>query len=197
MRTVDYIHELPDVYRKDSASNNYKLLLLDSELVAALRDDIDAVQETLDIYTATGKTLDLYGAIYGVSRGTATDEQYRYLITQAVAQNMVEGDYNSIVNAISAAFDVPTSEFAFKETSNPAEVEVTNLPYSIILSAGLTVDQVRDIIKGLLPTGVTLVLEELSGTFEFGTSEDEYDELKGFGNVDQTIGGYFGYLVSK
>lgn len=196
MKTVDYIHELPDVYRKDKQSNNYKLLLLENRAILAFRADIEDVQATLDIYSATGKTLDLYGEIYGKARGIATDEQYRYLITQAVAQNLVESDYNSVVSAISAAFGVPTTDFQFKETENPAEVEVTNLPYSIILTAGLTVNQVQEIIKGVLPAGVTLILAELSGTFEFGASADEYDETKGFGDADQTLGGYLGYIAN-
>lgn len=196
MKITDYINALPDVYKKHEGSNNYKLLSLEQKLIADFEDDIQAVQDTLDIYNATGKTLDLYGAMYGVPRGKATDEQYRYLVTQKIAQNMVTGDYNSIVNAIAVAFNVPVTEFGFRDTGNPAEVECVNLPYSALLNAGMTVEQAREIISGLLPVGITLVLQELAGTFEFSASADEYDETAGFGNVDQTIGGYFGYLAN-
>lgn len=196
MKIVDYIHHLPDVYRKDEASNNYKLLLLEQKLVEALYKDIEGIWQTSSIYEATGKTLDLYGEMYGQPRGKATDEQYRYLIVQKVAQNMVEGDYNSIVNSLAVVFDVPVEEFRLKETERPAEVEVENLPYEILLKAGLTVEQAKEIIQTVLPAGVTLAPMELSGTFEFAATAEEYDENKGFGNVDQTIGGYFGYLAS-
>ncbi len=195
MLIADYTHALPDAYQKHSESNNYKLLLMEQRLVGNLAEDIQAVQETLDLYSATGKTLDHYGAIYGVSRGTSTDEQYRYLIAQKVAQNMVTGDYNSIVNAISVAFDVPVTSFRFKETENPCEVEVLNMPYGVLQNAGMTVAQMREIIQKLLPVGIILKLEELAGTFEFAATADEYNEAAGFGDVAQTIGGYFGYLV--
>ena len=196
MRIVDYIDRLPDVYRKDEDSNNYKLLLLEERAVFGFSADIDAVQDTLDIKKATGKTLDLYGETYGHPRGKATDEQYRYLITQKVAQNMVSGDYNGIISAISVAFGVPVTEFKLVETETPCTVKVVNMPYSVLVEAGMTVDQMREIIKGLLPVGVTLELTELAGTFEFGTAEMEQDANRGFGNAAQTVGGYFGYLVS-
>ena len=195
MKIADYINALPDSYQKHSESNNYKLLLMEQRLVGDLREDIRAVQETLDLYSATGKTLDHYGAMYGVPRGSATDEQYRYLIAQKVAQNMVTGDYNSVINAIAVAFGVPVTSFRFNETENPCEVEVLNMPYAVLQNAGITDKQMRDIIQKLLPVGVVVKLEELAGTFEFAGTADEYDENAGFGNVDQTIGGYLGYLV--
>lgn len=195
MRIADYINALPDSYQKHSESNNYKLLLMEQRLVGDLREDIRAVQETLDLYSASGKTLDHYGATYGVPRGSATDEQYRYLIAQKVAQNMVTGDYNSVVNAIAVAFAVPVTSFRFNETENPCEVEVLNMPYSVLQNAGITESQMREIIQNLLPIGVSLKLEELAGTFEFAATADEYDESAGFGNIEQTIGGYLGYLV--
>ena len=195
MKISDYIKALPDSFQKHTESGNYKLLLMEQRLVSGLFDDIQAVQETLDLYSATGKTLDHYGAMYGVPRGDSTDEQYRYLIAQKVAQNMVTGDYNSIVNAIAVAFAVSVTSFRFRETENPCEVEVLNMPYSVLQNAGITESQMREIIQKLLPIGVTLKLEELAGTFEFAATADEYDENAGFGNVEQTIGGYLGYLV--
>ena len=195
MKIADYINALPDSFKKDRDSNNYKLLSLEQKLVSDLMTDIQAVQDTLDIYSATGKTLDLYGAIYGQPRGTSTDEQYRYLVLQKIARNNVTGDYNSIVNSIAIAFDVPVTSFQFRETENPCEVEVLNLPFTILQNAGMTVSQMEDIIQGLLPVGVNLLPLELSGTFEFAATADEYDEAAGFGSVDQTIGGYLGYLA--
>ena len=195
MRIDDYIKELPDVYRKDKDSNNYKLLLLCQQGVEDFRVDIVDVDKTADVYTATGKTLELYGEMVGCPRGSATDEQYRYLIMQKVAENRVDGDYNSIVTALSVAFDVPVEEFVLQDTGNPAEVRVVNLPYSVLLNAGITAAQAVEIIKKMLPSGVTLEPVNLEGTFEFG-SPDDYDENKGFGNAAQTIGGYLGYLAS-
>ena len=193
MKISDYVNLLPDSFKKNPESNNYKLLSLEERLVRDLRSDIEAVDATADIYTATGKTLDLYGQMYGKPRGTSTDEQYRYLILQSVAQTQVTGDYNSIVNAIAVAFGVPATEFRLVETG-ACEVEISNLPFTILQNAGMTAEQMQDIIQGLLPVGVKLAPMNLEGTFEFG-SADDYDESKGFGNVAQTMGGYLGHLA--
>ena len=195
MKINDYVAALPDVYRREPESNNYKLLLLEQRSVQALYEDIDSVWEALDVRSAYGKTLDLYGEMYDLPRGKATDEQYRLLIMQQAAQNMVEGDYNSIVGSIAAALGVSPTQFVFAETNNPAEVECKNLPYSVLVSAGLTIEQTVAIIEKLLPAGVTLAPMNLAGTFEFGTA-NEYDANAGFGDVAQTTGGYFGYIGS-
>lgn len=191
----EYIKQLPDVYLRDSESNNYKLLMLFMNGTQEFRDDMRAVEETADINKAYGKTLDLFGEMVGRPRGTATDEQYRVLIMQAAASNMIQGDYNSVVSALSAALGVPLTSFVLRDTENPAEVEIINLPYSELLNAGITGEQAVDIIRKVLPAGVTLAPVNLTGSFEFASFAEEYDEEKGFGNVSQTIGGSFGYLA--
>lgn len=196
MRLSDYINALPDSYKKHSESNNYKLLSLEQKLVQGLRDDIDALEAALDIYTATGKTLDLYGSIYRQPRGSMTDEQYRYIILQRATRCLVGGDANSIINALAVVFKTDTSQFGLSDTANDCEVEITSLPYSVLQNAGLTVSQIHQIVKNMLPAGVRLAPLELSGTFEFGASADEYSEAAGFGDINQTIGGFFGYLAT-
>lgn len=197
MRITDYINALPDAYQKSPESNNYKLLLLEERLVGGFRDDMDALFDTLDIAKATGKTLDLYGEIYNQPRGGMTDEQYRYIILQRIGRNMAKGDYNSIVRALAVAFGVSTENVVFEETANPAEVEAKRLPYSILLNAGITANQLTQMIRAILPVGVGLASKlHLEGTFEFSASADEYDDQAGFGSIDQTIGGHLGYLVT-
>lgn len=45
-------------------------------------------------------------------------------------------------------------------------------------------------IESLLPICVTLEADNFEGTFEFADVDNEYDKAKGFGNIEQTIGGY-------
>lgn len=196
MRIDDYIGALPDSFQKGKNSNNYKLLLIEQKPVDSLRNDIDAVQNTLDIYTASGKTLDLYGDIYGQSRGSLTDDQYRYVIIQKALQCMCQGDANSIIKILSAVFNVQPSDFSLSDTENPCEVEVSKLPYSILQSIGVTVNQLKQMIQSVLPAGVKLAPLNLEGTFELCAVGDEETEgsTKGFGDIEQTTGGYFGYL---
>lgn len=196
MLILDYIAALPDSFNKTTTSNNYKLLQLVQSYADELRDDIDQVDETADIHKATGKTLDLYGEMYDQARGRLTDEQMRYIILQMVGRNMVTGSCNSIVEALAVAFGVEPSEFKLVETENPLEVEVKSLPYTIILENGLTAGQMLSIINLMLPVCVTLKTVELTGTFEFSDNATTQDEAAGFGNVEQTVGGYLGILVS-
>ena len=82
-----YINLLPDSFLKTRDSNNYKILSLNADLLSELKSDINAVNESLDIFLATGKTLDLYGKIYGQLRGQLNDTKYRYMILFRIATN--------------------------------------------------------------------------------------------------------------
>ena len=198
MKITDYINALPDAYKKNPDSNNYKLLQLEERLVSGLRDDMALLFDTLDISKATGKTLDLYGETYKQGRGKLTDEQYRYVILANIARTGAKGDYNSIVNALATVFGVATESVVFEETENPAEVRAKNLPYTIMLNAGLTGAQIMQIVKAILPVGVKLESGfNLEGTFEFSAYDNEYNEETGFGNFSQTIGGTLGLLVNN
>jgi len=196
MQILDYVKALPDSFDKRATSNNYKLLQLVQSYVEGLRDDIGQVQDTLDIHKATGETLDLYGKMYGQGRGRLTDEQMRYIVLQMVGRNMVKGDCNSIVEALAVAFGVEPSEFKLVETDNILEVELKSLPYAVILENGLTAGQMIQIVKRMLPVCVTLKTAELTGTFEFAADATSQDEDAGFGDIDQTVGGHLGTLVS-
>ena len=55
MSTSKLIHSLPDVYRKDTDGNNFKILSLHGDAVDELRADISAVLAAQDIHQATAK----------------------------------------------------------------------------------------------------------------------------------------------
>ena len=216
MATLDYINELPDVYAKEaggafqdkngedfqdasgvifcySGCNNWKLLSLEGSLIIAFQGDIEAAVQSLDIYSAKGKTLDLYGKMLGQYRNGVSDEQYRYLILGKINGNFCNGSYNSIVEQLAIIFGCDSSEFSFIETDD-CSVTLESLPMKIMLEASMTPEQMVGIIKSLLPSGVKLEKFELSGSFMFG-GVDEYDETAGFADEAQTIGGYLGAMA--
>ena len=84
------VSRLPDCYRKDSESNNYKLLELGRMATAELRDDIQAVLDCLDLNQATGKTLELYGDMMGQRRGLLNDEQYLRLAVMSYRETITQ-----------------------------------------------------------------------------------------------------------
>ena len=101
-----------------------------------------------------------------------------------------------MILALASAFDVDPSAFKLADTENTCEVAVSELPYSVLQHAGLTGGQMTQIIKELLPVGVRLAPLNLEGTFEFAATYGEQDNETGFGDIAQTVGGYFGYLAT-
>ncbi len=196
------INKLPDAYRKDETSNNYKLLDLAETEITALREDIQKTTLITDLANSSGKTLDLFGDMLGKKRGTLDDDKYRYVLQSQVAQNIVAGDFNSVLNALVSAFslqagDATYSDIKIEELPTSGNVKITKLPLKVLNRAGLTTDQTKTLIQDILPIGVAVTSIGYEGTFEFCAQEYEYDNNKGFGSIDTPdIGGALGGLMS-
>lgn len=191
----DYVKNLPDSYAKTPSSNNAKILEIEKRAADAIRAAIYEVQASLDLDNAYGKTLDLYGEMLGQKRGIANDSQYRILLKSRIARNLSGGDYNSIAKMLSMVFDCDPREFKLVEKEAAGTVEIQGLPYAAINNSGLSTEDAVKIIYELIPAGVSLESIAFEGTFEFGTAELETDSEKGFGDIEQTTGGYLGFLA--
>lgn len=191
------VKNLTDAYLKTQDSNNFKLLEINRIETDKIRDRIKDIDEILDLNKAKGKTLDYYGVRVGQDRGNVTDEKYLLMIKACILRNLANGSYNGIVHALSATFDCDPSLFQITDKEAGATVALSSLPFSVINRAGLTADQTVEIIKSMLPAGVGLENIILDGTFEFGETENDIDANKGFSNIEQTTGGYFGYLMTE
>lgn len=194
------IERLPDCYRKDSQSNNYKLLGLNHLSVRELRQDIQAVMDALDLNIASGRTLDLYGDMLQQRRGLLNDEQYRYMLLSKIGRNTVQGDYKSIMDTLVLMFgsqmgDITLDDLELEEEERPCVVKLTKFPVFVLVNAGFSSRQAVAMIESLLPICVTLSADNFEGTFEFADDADVYDERAGFGDVEQTIGGYLGLYL--
>lgn len=192
------VKNLPDAYYKAATSNNAKLLDIEHDAVGALRSAANAIYDSLDINKAYGKTLDMYGAMFGQLRGKATDEQFRILIKNRIIRNFCNADYNSLVNAICATFDCGLSEIRLTEMDEPCKLRLEGLPISKLTESNIDVNTAVQIVQGLMPAGVLLEAIDFTGTFEFaGGTELVYDEASGFADDDQTIGGYLGLMAGS
>jgi len=194
------VERLPDCYRKDQDSNNYKLLELNSLAIDELKEDIKAVKNVLDLNLAAGKSLDLYGDMLGQRRGLLNDEQYRYMLFARIGRNIVQGDYQSIMNTLVLMFgsqqgDITLDDLDLKEEETPCVVKLSKFPISVLMSAGFSSRQAVTMIEMLLPVCVTLSADNFEGTFEFAEIDQEYDESIGFADIAQSIGGYLGLLL--
>lgn len=200
MLTSKNVSKLPDAFDKRQESNNAKMLALNEGSISVLEQVYKQIEDSLDIFKATGKTLDLYGEAYGQQRGALNDTKYRYLILSKIAVNTSGTDYESVMNNLIQILgcnyeDVKIIEM--QDHNEPAIVKMVAMPYEILGRAGFTSRQASQIVKMLLPIGVNLIFDELQGTFEFADTADDYDKNKGFADDGQTFGGTLGMLVGE
>ncbi len=188
------VKRLPDAYYKGKDGNNYKLLHLNELAINELNTDTTEILNSLDIMQATGKTLDLYGETVQQKRGALNDEQYRLMILTKIGRNICQGDYNSIMRLLIQMFDCEQGDIILKE-SNDCTITIEKFPLEVLINAGFSSKQAIQMIEMLLPICVSVSDGNFEGTFEFADFDDEYDEEKGFGNIEQTIGGYLGLTV--
>lgn len=200
MLTSKNVSKLPDAFDKRQDSNNAKMLALNEGSISKLEQVLEQVRDSLDIYKATGKTLDLYGEAVGQKRGGLNDTKYRFLVLSKVAVNTSGVDYETIMDNLIHILgcnyeDVQIIEM--QDHAEPATVKMVAMPYEILGRAGFTSRQAAQIVKMLLPVCVNLIFEELQGTFEFAAEDNDYNEKKGFGDIAQTMGGTLGMLVGE
>lgn len=189
---------LPDCYKKDPASNNYKILEIERAADNDLRTTLEEIASILDIDNASGATLDMYGKKYGQPRGQADDAQYRIMIKSKVVRNSCNGSYKDVANALSVTFGCSIDDILLTEVGI-MEIELKNINTEMVERAGFELNQVYQLVKSLLPAATTLQSVYIDGTFEFGEAEDEEDENAGFAisESDQSVGGYFGDFQSR
>lgn len=194
---------LPDCYKKDTSSNNYKILEVERQANITSRTVLESINNILDISNATGKVLDMYGQKYGQLRGNATDAQYRTLIKAKIARSFASGSYKSIIDALCFTFDISKEEILIIESEESSKVTLAGISLDTINEAGFSAEQAEEIIKEMLPASVALGISLFNGTFEFSDSETEYNASAGFADTeggwkdDEAIGGYLGYTATS
>lgn len=190
---MENVDRLPDAYDKNYEHNNYKMLKLNSLQCSDLILDIQDVYNSLDLNLATGKTLDLYGESVGLNRGNFNDEQYRIAILNKIAYNTSVGEYENVVWLLSLILGSPKNEIEIRDSPDEiCKVEVRKIPLSKFLDSGFTLEDLIYAIETLLPICIKVSSVSFEGTFEFDEFEYIYDIDKGFGNEEQTVGGYLG-----
>lgn len=192
---MTYIDKLPDVYKKTSDSNNYKLLALAENAIAVLKEQINALYSATGIDTATGAALDMLGARLNQPRGSLDDQKYRLVLKAKIGCDMCDGTFNGVLRCIGAIFENgETAEIALSETA--CSVHVANLPLAAIASSGMTGEQAYHLISRLLPAGVQLTAN-LDGTFAFASADEvEIEYASGFSDDSGMTGGYLGAILA-
>lgn len=186
-------HMLPDCYKQDNKSNNYKLIELNRLAISELKKDAEDVFNSLDLMQETGATLDLSGADLGQKRGELDDDQYRYMLQTKIAQHTSDGTTNRVIALVAMILRAQPSEIGMQD-EYPAGVKFTSLPFSSLSKVGFSGYQAMQMISLLMPAGVSISTANFVGMFEFAQDDGIYDERTGFGDIGQTIGGYLGMM---
>ena len=189
----DPIYNLPDSYDKRAESNNSKILRLNKSTTDIIDNATDSVFGALNLNNASGRALDdIWSGRLNLERGSLTDEQYKIRLRTKMMQNIANGSFPDLIEALAYTLQCEKSDIHIVESDEPNKVIVKDIPLALLLQADFTTDQVLALINSLLSVNVTVGEYGFTGTFEFGFTENEYDEEKGFADISQTIGGYLG-----
>ncbi|MCZ8518894.1 hypothetical protein [Paenibacillus caseinilyticus] len=204
IQVKDIVKRLTDVFTKGPNSNLGKLLAIMAGQLQAYEEAQNRVHDWREIDQARGSTLDRIGQMVQQPRGVASDSVYRIMLKSKIAQNLSEGDINTIIRVLSIALNVDPSEIRIREEytaavdPEPAAISITKLPLATLNAAGMTLNQFARVVQRTVAAGVRVGVIELEGTFSFSSDYDssETDNSAGFGDIEGTIGGYLGAAYS-
>jgi hypothetical protein len=155
-------YQLPDAYRKDTESNNYKLLQLLHLGELDAKSNYESIMEYRNLENAYGKTLDYYGEMIGCLRNGATDEQYRFKINGTLGRLFSDGTCNQTISLIADLMGVKPDEISIDESS--MTVSINGLTISALEKSGYSSNEATEIIKEMLPIGIELKSPIYAGT---------------------------------
>lgn len=189
---------LPDVFKKDGASNIGKLLLIFEDQIDHVRALLEKTATWRDIEKAKGSTLDELGANVGQFRGKSPDEVYRVLIRGKVARNCSDGTINKMLHALATSLNCPPSEIQIvsaNETEDEKEVAaiiIKKAPLTYLNKSGISISQFLQIAESISSGGVRMAYVNLEGTFSFASGKTIEKSNEGFADINGTVGGTLG-----
>ena len=199
---------LTDAYKKDSKSNNYKLFEVFASEFQKLYETQLKVRKFRSVDEAEGKTLDLIGANYNVSRGKMNDELYKPMIKAAIARTWCDGTFNSVLELLALTLNTDVHNVSLTEDyetgGSSGMLTIASTPKDALNAVGMTVQEYAQIVQSILPVGVGVNLTAFEGTFSYATNNyesgeytPELNENEGFADDEQTIGGTLSGVITN
>lgn len=191
---------LPSGFTKKVESNVGKILKLAADNYGKISDNLHLQLDWKNISVAEGYALDEIGAMVGLPRGTYTDEMYRIRIKTRIAQNLSDGTINGVIETLSASLDIDLRDIQIDtlwQSGHPATIRITKIPVTALNEAGMTQEELIEIVKVIIASGIDVESVELIGTFRFSKYYDveEINENTGFYDEATGKGGYFGEIM--
>lgn len=190
---VRMLRMLPSKFTKREDSNIGKLLSLFSYNYDLIIDDLNLQSSWYNIDNAQGTTLDEFGYMVGIERGSWSDEQYRVRIKIKIAQNISNGTINEIIDILASTLNTDVSQIKIEPLwpiGKPATIQITDIPFEVLNQSGMSEIEFVNIVKSIVKSGIQVETINLKGTFVFSSINDE--------NEDNPTGGFdvgtFGYV---
>lgn len=168
----DIIKMFPDWYTdgKKEGSNLWNFLQPFAEQFDSVVNDLQTMRLWNNIDNAKGAELDKFGKDIGQPRGKATDEQYRVMLKGKREEALGDGTWNSVVNSIARTLNAKPSDISIGiDPNEPLGLILKKVPLQQISDAGLTVNQLIQIINRFLEAEARVSQANFLGTFRFAT----------------------------
>lgn len=200
---------LTDAYIKNMYSNNYKLFDVFACEFQKIYQTQLKVKQFRSVDEANGKTLDLIGSNYNVSRGKMNDELYRPMVKSAIARMWCDGTFNGVLELLALTLNTDVKNIVLEEDyeragGSTAMVTISTVPTDALNAVGMTVQEYGQIVQNILPIGIGMTLTAYEGTFSYatnnytsGTYTPELSTTEGFANDKQTTGGTLSGVITK
>lgn len=194
------VNRLTDAYNKSPHSIIAKVIGIVVSEFNTLSEEFERIEHWRSIDNAKGRVLDEIGIDLKQYRGDVSDEVYRVLLKSKRARDLSTGDTNTIISVLSMAIDADKKDIGITESwyadegGKPNTIKIINIPISNLNKVGMTGNQFVKFVSATVAAGVRVESIDLQGTFEYGSINEDYDEEKGFADIEQTIGGYYGAL---
>lgn len=199
------VHCLPYSYakpvrkrEKETATNTWKLFAINESQTSRINTDIEMLYDQLDLQICTGASLDSIGRMYNIPReNSISDDLYRTELIAKISGYFSDGSINQVLNSIATACKKPLGTLYFIESS-PAMVTLHIRSLKAANSLPVTLEQLKNIIKNILPVGVGLEdIILIDEQFKYCTVGKEQDpDLIGTGYNEQ-LAGFGSYQIWK
>lgn len=194
MELKEVMQLLTSPFIREGKSYVGKIIKIFLEQVKIIEDNLQLQLDWKNIDEAQGFALDKFGQIVGLPRGTWDDEMYRIRIKVRIAQNLSDGTINSVIETLAMALQTDVSTIKIEsmwEKGQPDTIAISGIPFDVLNKAGMTTDQLVDMVKLIIAAGIRVETIGIEGTFRMSPDMNGVAAPYQFGLSDDamTVGG--------
>lgn len=170
---------MPDAFAKSPQSNNYKLLQLHTKTRDEMQRQLDQILESMTLEGAKLCALDdIQGGRINLDRGDWEDDAYQFWLRAKQMQNMADGTFPKLLEALMYILDVPEEQLRLQEVEGQNMVDV-HVGMKAVDDAGIDFDLFPDMVRKLLSVNLHIRRFGYYGELEFINAFEEQTNDEG------------------